>query len=246
MRRERSLRRQNVRSCALRNYQIWRHTSILKNWWNKHSDMETWIRSKASTRSSLEASILWPFPMRECWSNGKGARVHNFAFYTTSIFRLLKHHVTSKRMELATNKQQAHRDNMRSWHKSDVKILRSRSTLSPSAFVRNTSGTSVMAMIHTAFQLSLASFDALSSLIERLDAQWTMDNGAPWRVFSSGRHKTSQSTFILEKERNVFNGFHNANFKQLPTSPARENDQYNWGSFYPTNCFYFVKSYHET
>lgn len=91
--------------------------------------------------------------------------------------------------------------------------MKSGSALSPPDSMRNTSGTSVLAIDHAAYQLSSASLDVLSLLVASLDALSTMDNAAYYRVCFSRNHKTSQCTFIPQEKKYAFTCFCDANFK---------------------------------
>lgn len=162
--------------------------------------------------------------MCEKWENKKIANLHALAIHKTSRLWLHEHNVRSNWTSPTRLKPQTQRQNQWSSQISSVNAMRSWSSLSSSAYTRNTSDMPVLAMRHTASQSFPASSDTLSLQIASLGALSIMDSAAFCRVCFSKNHKMPQWTFILEERKYAFTSFRNANLKKLLTCLTSRSD----------------------
>lgn len=89
--------------------------------------------------------------MREYCENKKAANLHDLAFHAISLIRLHRHDVTSGRTNRTGAKPQNQRGKQWLSRKSGVDAVRQKTISSPSARMRITSSTPVLAMGHSTF-----------------------------------------------------------------------------------------------
>lgn len=107
--------------------------------------------------------------IRQYWENKKDGNLHDLMFHAKCLEILQGHDIKSKQTKLIGPEPQNQREKPWSSQKLDINAVRNGSTSSPSASMRNNSGTPVVAMSHNATHSSPASLNILLFLIKNLE-----------------------------------------------------------------------------